>query len=314
MKRLVIGIAISAMCLGSIAGCGGSNTSGSATTAAGVDISTEAASVAETKKDETEESTTAAETVAANYEVPFTMADIDWHVEEGIDAGERRYVFYYTNNTPCDIISISLDYAKKPDVTDDQMLDVFGEYSEKNDGIFTDEEIVNSTMYANNYRYTQSGSTADQVPLYITAGWKPITGDQYSLFDLDIATIEYVDGDKIYVAYYDFKNDKLTCDKDLTTDKYEWSDNPLAQLVPKPEYAIVQITWDRDDGTAFNFEICGTSIDDYNNYREQCLANGIFNVDVDSDDDSYEATNADGVNFDLYYSDTENRIVCRIDT
>lgn len=310
MKRLVIGIAISAMCLSSIAGCGGSNTSGSATTAAGVDISTEAASsVAESEKDKTEESTTAAETVAANYEVPFTMADIDWHVEEGVLYGERAYVFGYTNNTDCDILNFKIEYVKKSDTTDEQMLEAFSSEREENDGYLTDEEIVDNTLGVYCNRFVAAGANTEQEPVLPYRGLSYVTSEQFDLFEPDIATIIYTDDTYRYCAYYDFKNDKLSLDTSSTEAKYEWSDSDLSSLVPKPTCANVDIQWDDDDW--FLFEAYGVDTGFYTEYKNLCIENG-FTEEADDSDHRYSAKNSDGVQLELNYDDDSNWMNCDV--
>lgn len=312
MKKQVIGLAISAMCLSSIAGCGGTNTAGSATTAAGVDISTEAASVAETEKDETEGSTTEAETVAANYEVPFTMADIDWHVEEKIIDGERKYGLYYTNNTSYNIIEIDIDYTRKSDATDDQMLAAFSELRRENDGYYDDDEILDFGLRAINRGFAVPGATVEPESIYPSKGYSDITSeDQYSLFEPDIATIAYVDGDKVYPAYYDFKNDEMSCDIYSVIDKYTWTDSAFASNLPKPDLYIVRLGNDEDDKV--DFDAYGVTQSDFEAYKDACVQKG-FTVDVNEYENHYEAKNADGLNLELIYRPYMSCLECWLTT
>lgn len=298
MRKILAGILIGVLCVGSLNGCGKSSSKETKSTISETETNTQVESVSET------------EAVDLNYTVPFSMADIDWNVEEGIVYGTRAYVMSYTNNTKCDLLGLDITYSKKSDVTDEQMLDAFSNLKSEHD--YEDSEIVGFQLNARNYTFAVSEKKVDQEPLYISGGSGYVTTDeQFGLFEPDIAEINYIDGDKIYTAYYDFKNDKMNCDSSDTIDKYSWSDSDMAQKVPKPEYDIVIVNTDNTD--YFMYTIGGANETIFNEYKELCIKQG-FTEEAESDDDySYEAYNADGLKLSMYYTSDGDKVTCTVE-
>ena len=108
MRKILAGILIGTLCVGSLNGCGKS--SSKETKSETVNATDETISETVNATDETVAQT---EAVDLNYTVPFSMADIDWNVEEGIVRGTRAYVMSYTNNTKCDVLGLDITYSKK---------------------------------------------------------------------------------------------------------------------------------------------------------------------------------------------------------
>lgn len=126
-----------------------------------------------------------------------------------------------------------------------------------------------------------------------------------------MANIRYIDGDKIYDACYDFKNDKMNLSSSYGMDKYGWSDSDMAQKVPKPEYDIVIVNM--DDTDYFMYTIGGANETIFNEYKELCIKQG-FTEKAESDDDySYEAYNADGLNLSMYYTLDGDKVTCTVE-
>lgn len=304
MRKILAGILIGVLCVGSLSGCGKGTSEETDST-----ISETVNATDETETDTQTESISETEAVDLNYTVPFSMADIDWSVEEGIVRGTRAFVMSYTNNTKCDVLGLDITYSKKSDVTDEQMLNAFSNLKAEHG--YEDSEIIGFQLNVRNYEFAVSGRKVEQEPLYVSGGSGYVTTDeQLNLFEPDIAEINYVDGDKIYTAYYDFKNDKMNCDSSDTVDKCSWSDSDMAQKVPKPEYDIVTI--ESNDDSMFAYNIYGITKDDFKTYKEQCVQNG-FTEDSNNDDEGYyEAKNSDGFTLSIYYESDANRMVCML--
>ena len=83
MRKILAGILIGVLCVGSLSGCGKGTSEETGST-----ISETVNATDET--DAQTESISETEAVDLNYTVPFSMADIDWNVEEGIVRGTRR--------------------------------------------------------------------------------------------------------------------------------------------------------------------------------------------------------------------------------
>ena len=300
MKKCTLFMFTGLLCICSLVGCGKGESSNDST-------SGDTKTSVETEKQEESE-----ETVNPNYTVPFEWSDIDWTVEQQVAYGDRVYVIYYTNNTDKDILELEINYVKKSDTTDEQMLDAFSDLRTQNDGFYDDDEIIDFGLDAHNFRYAVPGKTVDPSKVYAGAGSNRVTSeDQFNLFEPDIASIAYVDGERVYIVYYDFKNDKMSCDPSQSKPKYSWSDAPLAQLVPQPEYDIVMITSDYYEDS-FGFRIYGTTVDDFNNYKQACIDAG-FSENVDTDkEESYKAHNNDNVEFKLSYDEYGNYISCHL--
>ena len=298
MKKCTLFMFTGLLCIGSLVGCGKREVTEKIEDNSGSKV------IEDTESSE--------ETVNPNYTVPFEWSDIDWTVEQQVVYGDREYVIYYTNNTDNDILQLDIEYVKKSDTTDEQMLENFADFRKENGGYKDDDDIIDFGLDARNYRYTQPGKTAEPFSVTIGNGWKAVTtDDQFNLFEPDIATIAYSDGDKIFIAYYDFKTEKLSCNPSEAMNKYTWSSDKLGKLIPEPEYDIVLIDYDEED--YFSFDIYGVTVDDYTKYKEACIQAGGFDNEIEYEyDTSYKATNSDGVEFLIEYLDGSNRIGCVI--
>jgi len=80
--------------------------------------------------------------------------------------------------------------------------------------------------------------------------------------------------------------------------EFQWSENPLTDLLPIPESNIGNIT--RDDPDIFMIRIGGISKEQYNSYIGECVKNG-FTVDVREGDLFYYAYDESGYDLSLSY-------------
>ena len=52
-------------------------------------------------------------------------------------------------------------------------------------------------------------------------------------------TIRYIDEEKIHTLYYDFKSQSYSQEEE-SEQAFEWGDSKLADLLPKPDAAVVE--------------------------------------------------------------------------
>ena len=303
MKKILAGILIGTLCIGSLSACGKNTSEEKSSTLSETTNSTNETEVQTEKVLETE-------AADLNDTVPFSMSDIEWDIEENIVNGTRKYAISYTNNTKYDMLGLDITYSRKSGVTDEQMLNVFSDVQSEYD--YEDSEIENLQLNACNYAFIVSGEKADKEASYVAGDvhgkdFKEITEEQFNLFEPDTAEIHYISGDKIYTVYYDFKNDEMNCDSADVIDKFSWSDSNLANAAPKPEYDIVVVLGDGNN--IFSYDICNIAKDDFDDYREQCIQKG-FVKDSINDEEHYEAENSDGIMLGIIYEATSNRMTC----
>ena len=303
MRKILAGILIGTLCIGSLSACGKNTSEEQNSTLSETTNSTNETEVQTEKVLETE-------AADLNDTVPFSMSDIEWNIEKNIVNGTREYAISYSNNTKYDMLGLDITYSRKSGVTDEQMLNAFFDVQSEYD--YEDSEIENLQLNACNYAFIVSGEKADKEASYVAGDvhgkdFKEITEEQFSLFEPDTAKINYISGDKIYTVYYDFKNDEMNCDSADVIDKFSWSDSNLANAAPKPEYDIVVVLGDGNN--IFSYDICNIAKDDFDDYREQCIQKG-FVKDSINDEEHYEAENSDGIMLGIIYEAASNRMTC----
>lgn len=307
MRKILAGILIGTLCIGSLSACGKNISEEKSST-----LSETTNSMNETAAQTEKILETEAEDLSDT--VPFTMSDIEWNIEESIVDGNKDYGdISYVNNTKYDILDLDITYSRKSGITDEQMLDTFSDLQSDYD--WENSEIENLQLNACNYAFTVPGKKADKEASYVVGGVNTknfigITEEQFNLFEPDTAEIHYISGDKIYTVYYDFKNDEMNCDSADVIDKFSWSDSDLANAVPKPEYDIVVVLEEYDN--VFSYEIYNVTKDDFDDYKEQCSQKGFVKNSSDSDEEYYVAENSDGIQLDISYDSDSNRMTCTV--
>lgn len=132
--------------------------------------------------------------------------------------------------------------------------------------------------------------------------------NHYKLMETDIATIKYIDNNKIYTEYYDYHSKKYSMDKNSQI-AYQWSKTELGNKIPKLDAEVVDII--RDDKTKFTFEAYGLSLDQYNAYVEECRKRG-YTVDLGYVDGFYLENNTEGYNIKAVYDEDDHSITAAI--
>lgn len=134
------------------------------------------------------------------------------------------------------------------------------------------------------------------------------TIEHYKLVEPDIMTIRYIDEEKIHTLYYDFKSQSYSQEEE-SEQAFEWGDSKLADLLPKPDAAVVEKGTDED--TMFSFEAYGITAQEYDTYKEACKEMG-FTKDASSWEGNYDADDENGYSLSVTYDEDEHSMSVRI--
>lgn len=236
----------------------------------------------------------------------ISMDDLPWNVEESIDSGERYVMMSYTNNTEYAISDFQITFKAKSSITEDEknayFTDLQSSYS------LTDEDVEELkaegiAMSADCSAIVEPGMSSDKTRCYYYTGIIPVTNlEHYNIMEPDIATIQYVDGEKMYTVYYDFISEKYSVESKTENASY-WTDTEMGTKVPKPESKVVKEGY-VDEDYAFNFEVLDVSEEDYNSYVDECKTFGYTENAYESDDMFY-ADSTDNYRISIDYDDED---------
>lgn len=130
----------------------------------------------------------------------------------------------------------------------------------------------------------------------------------YNFVIPDIATIKYIDNNKIHTTYYDYGSKKYSNESETEIAVY-WSDSELSKKISKPDAPVIKLSFDRDD--IFWVEAYGITLEQFNEYASECKAKG-FDIDPYKSESLYTADNSDGLHLYLSYDDRDNSMDIRI--
>lgn len=238
-----------------------------------------------------------AKTTSSNDEI--TVEQLPWNVEEGIDNGDRRVMVSFTNNTNHDITEFEVDYSLKADITDEQIAQAF----EGTASGVTPEDVRNTSLNCTIRSMTGQGESATGFCDY--GAWYMTSMAQLDLAEPDILTVQYVntDSNTLDTVYYDF-NSKKNKGGD-STPLSSWPENsPRASMIPQPKSALISDLLDSED--QLRFDILGFSYEDFQQYTNECVANG-WQISTSMDDIAYFVPK-DGFSLDLMYSDDSSTL------
>lgn len=240
----------------------------------------------------------------SSEKMELKIEDIDWRVEESILDGEKFLSLNYTNNSDYTIMDVEITFKQKEGLTAEQ-LSVFDEYKEMLD--LSDEEVAEIYILGYNRKCTRPGESGKDSPLVLNGTYHLVEStEQYELMEPDTISVAFIGSDdKGYVMYYDYNSQVYGSSTHDAADIHQWSDKELAKLIDVPECVATSV--DIDDDDCFWFNAYGVKKDMYKRYVEDVKSKG-FTEDVDEDDDSYEAKNADGVSIDISFSAIEESI------
>jgi len=229
-------------------------------------------------------------TTSSSPKEKINIKDIAWNVDEGIVDGERCVLLDYTNNTNYTITGFELTFKEKKNITEEEKSKL---YSEVKESCGLTDEYKNSSisMYADSNQVVNKKESMLNVHCCYDNYYYVKNINHYKLMEPDIATIKYIDNNKIYAEYYDFSSKKYSLDKDSQT-AYQWSKTELGNKIPKTNAKVVEII--RDDQINFTFEAYGLSRDQFNAYVEECEKRG-YNVDLSYVDGFFSANSKEGL-------------------
>lgn len=243
----------------------------------------------------------------------INIRDIVWNVDEGIADGKRYVLLDYTNNSDYTITSFKLTFKEKSDITKEEKSEYYSDIKELFELSDEDMEEYKSrsiSMYADSDQVVNKKESVSNVDCCYDNYYYVKNINHYKLVKPDIATIKYIDNNKIYTEYYDFSSKKYSLDKDSQT-ACQWSKTELGNKIPKTNAKVVEII--RDDQINFTFEAYGLSRDQFNTYVEECKKRG-YNVDLSYVDGFFSANSKEGYNIKAVYDEDDHRITAAINS
>lgn len=235
----------------------------------------------------------------------INIEDISWKVDEGIVDGECYVLLNYTNNTQYTLTNFELTFKEKAGITEEEKENFYSDIQEKFEASDEDMEDIKSqpiSMHAETDRVVNPGESVSNINCYYYGGsfyLKDI--NHYNLVEPDIATIKYIDEDKIFTIYYDYASKKYSAEAD-TEIAYQWSQTDLGSKIPKPDVKVVESG--RDDESIFMFDAYGLSLEQFNAYVEKCKELG-YTIEPSSFEGFYSADNTEGYNVYLCYDEKD---------
>lgn len=235
----------------------------------------------------------------------INIEDISWKVDESVVDGDRYVLLNYTNNTQYTITNFELTFKEKISVTEEEKANFYSDIQEKFEASDKEMEDIKSrpiSMHAEADKVVNPSESASNINCYYYDGsfyLKDI--NHYNLVEPDIATIKYIDEDKIFTVYYDYGSKKYSAEAE-TEIAYQWSQTDLGSKIPKPDVKVVESG--RDDEIIFMFDAYGLSLEQFNAYVEECKGLG-YTVDPGSFEGFYSADNTEGYNVYLYYNEKD---------
>lgn len=248
-------------------------------------------------------------TMSSSPKEKINIKDIAWNVDEGIVDGERCVLLDYTNNANYTITGFELTFKEKKNITEEEKSKL---YSEVKESCGLTDEYKNSSisMYADSNQVVNIKESISNVHCYYDNYYYVRNINHYKLMEPDIATIKYIDNNKVYTEYYDFSAKKYSLDKE-TQIANQWSKTELGDKIPKTNAKVVEII--RDDQINFTFNAYGLSRDQFNAYVEECEKRG-YNVDLSYVDGFYSANSKDGYNIKAMYDEDDYSITAAINS
>lgn len=236
----------------------------------------------------------------------INIEDISWSVAEGIVDGERYVLLNYTNNTDYTITSFEITFKEKSDITEEEKSKFYSDIQKKFEA--SDEEMEELkgqviSMHSESGKITNPGESVSNANCYYYGGsyyLKEIK--HYDLVEPDIATIKYIEEDKIITLYYDYISQQYFTESEAEV-AYQWSQTDLGSRIPKPNVKVLKSG--RNDEAVFMFDAYGLSLDQFSAYVGECKNLG-YTVEQKSFEGFYSADNADGFNVYLNYDEDEH--------
>ena len=285
MKKNMLFIAVMVVCLCALAGCGMSSKQESAGTNNGID-----------KKD------------AGDAKDRINIDEISYEARSEVKQGDRYVMLSLTNNSGYTLTDFEVKYKVKPDVTDEQKKSFYkdvADYMNLSGDEQKELEENDISMHAGTEKTVDPGETIDRISCYYFNGYYYLKNmDHFDLVEPDIVTIKYIYGDTIYTVYYDYENKSYSYDSG-TEKADEWTTGTYGDKIPKPD--AKHISSSRDDEDLFMFKAYGFSLNEFDDYVDQCKKKG-YTENPNSFDGFYTADSNDGYNVRLNYDENDGSI------
>lgn len=236
----------------------------------------------------------------------INMEDISWNVDEGIVDGDRYVLLDYTNNTQYTITNFALTFKEKAGITEEEKASFYSDIQQNFE--LSDEEMEELknepiSMHTETDRVVNPNESVSNIYCYYYSGIYYLKDmNHFNLVEPDIATIKYIDEDKIFTIYYDYGSQKYSAESE-TEIAYQWSQTDLGSKIPKPDVKVVESG--RDDEIIFMFDAYGLTLEQFNAYVEECKKLG-YTIDPGSFEGFYSADNTEGYNVYLSYDEKEH--------
>lgn len=236
----------------------------------------------------------------------INIEDIAWNVDEGIVGGDRYVLLSYTNDTQYTITNFEITFNEKAGITEEEKSDFYSDIQEKlelSDEDMDDLKSRSISMHAETDRVVNPSEAISNVNCYYYSGYFYLKDiNHYNLVEPDIATIKYLDEDKIFTVYYDYGSKKYSTEAE-TEIAYQWSQTDLGSKIPKPDVKVVKSG--RDDEAIFMFDAYGLTLEQFNAYVNECKELG-YTVEPGNFEGFYTADNTEGYNVYLHYDEQEH--------
>lgn len=285
MKKNMLFIVLMVLCLCALAGCGISSGARSAITSGDG-----------SKKSDGDE------------KGKINIDEISYEARSEIKNGDRYVMLSLTNNSDYTLTEFEVKYRVKPDVTEEQKKSFYkdvADYMELSSDKLKELEESDISMHAETGKSVDPGVTIDRISCHYFNGYYYLKNmDHFNLVEPDIVTIKYIYGDTIYTVYYDYENKSYSYDSG-TEKADEWTTGTYGDKIPKPD--AKHISSSRDDEDLFMFKAYGFSLNEFDDYVDQCKKKG-YTENPNSFDGFYTADSNDGYNVRLNYDENDGSI------
>lgn len=292
MKKLMA-IGLAAVMAFGLAGCSGSQSAAASAESRSVE------STSESQEESSANTKEAKETSSAEME-----GTIDFEISHGVDEyGNKSLMLSYTNNTNHAILGGQFMSDLKKDLTSDEET-LLSELQEEC-GV-DDDDLSWAYFMAYNECYTDPGDTSK--PAGYTFVLNTIDDEKYlDLADAGIATIVYLNNDKLYTVDYDFESKTFTS-ASPRGNAYDWLTSEIGLTIPQiDECPRVVSTDEEDSGFVYNYNV---SLDEFEEYVDRCKEAGFSTVEFDGGSNCTLA-NDEGVELSIYYMSNDNTMNIR---
>lgn len=235
-------------------------------------------------------------------------------MDQGIVDGEKYVLLDYTNNSKYTVTDFEMTFKEKGSVTEEDKENFYNEIKDKfsmSDDDISELKQRDISMHAETEKIVEPGESAKNINCYYYSGIYYLKDiNHFNLVEPDVATIKYINDNKIYTSYYDFSTKKYSEDEN-TEEAYYWTTSELGTKIPKPDVKVVK-KYISDNENSFGFEAYGLSLDQFNEYVDKCKQLG-FTVDESSYEGYYSADDKDGYNVYLSYKEDDDYMTVTID-